>query len=306
MFVAYVDKGDIVPLSWRRERPTEDATAILALGLSSAVCSRVISFYTKSRLSDRAARAEVLDCRDFRLQNSVGKAPTPRLAASVVARCVTRTGCYTVWNPRSLGVETVALPLPLKTKRNMIATGVLVLAGTAFWEAQFQIVRRICSGLPTKTEKERAFVKCLPSYVVSYAHAFFLTWAGVRIVLALQFASDLNHQGYLYATNVEPEFVKFVERTTLVFFTCTCSLSQIQAHCSQPLRDCLSVLLVTTVTTTYITSALFVIPGDSTPIHLTSRNTDTFLLQSQTSCTTRTTWCWSSPTWVGGTWPCTT
>jgi hypothetical protein len=51
-----VDKGDIVPLSWRRERPTEDATAILALGLSSPVCSRVISFYTKSRLSARAAR----------------------------------------------------------------------------------------------------------------------------------------------------------------------------------------------------------------------------------------------------------
>jgi hypothetical protein len=63
----------------------------------------------------------------------------------------------------------------------MIAVGLKILGGTIFWEAQFQIVRWICSGLPTKTDKERSFKKCVPSYVVSYVHAFFLSWAGFRI-----------------------------------------------------------------------------------------------------------------------------
>ena len=101
----------------------------------------------------------------------------------------------------------------------MIATGVKVLAGTLFWELQFQIVRAIFGGLPSKTEKERAFKKCAPSYIVSYVHAFFLAWAGWRIVYKLEFNADLNHQGYLYASDGDPNFIHFVELTTLVFFT---------------------------------------------------------------------------------------
>jgi hypothetical protein len=100
----------------------------------------------------------------------------------------------------------------------MIATGVKVLLGTCFWEAQFQIVRAIFRGLPSKTEKERAFKRCAPSYIVSYVHAFFLAWAGWRIVLKMERA-DLNTQAYLYVTDADPDFVRFVELVTMVFFT---------------------------------------------------------------------------------------
>ena len=101
----------------------------------------------------------------------------------------------------------------------LVATGVKVLIGTLFWEFQFQIVRAIFSGLPSKTEKERAFKKCAPSYIVSYVHAFFLAWAGWRIVLRLERA-DLAAQAFLYdSAQTDPDFVFFVELTTLVFFT---------------------------------------------------------------------------------------
>ena len=99
----------------------------------------------------------------------------------------------------------------------MIAVGLKILVGTIFWEAQFQIVRWICSGLPGKTEKERSFKKCVPSYVVSYVHAFFLSWAGWRIVVNLESAS-LAEQAWLYA-NDDTRLVGFVEMTTMVFFT---------------------------------------------------------------------------------------
>lgn len=99
----------------------------------------------------------------------------------------------------------------------MIALGLKILVGTIFWEAQFQIVRWICSGLPSKTEKERSFKKCVPSYVVSYVHAFFLTWAGWRIVFHLE-PAELADQAWLYS-NEDTRFVGFVEMTTMVFFT---------------------------------------------------------------------------------------
>lgn len=99
----------------------------------------------------------------------------------------------------------------------MIAVGLKILVGTLFWEAQFQIVRWIFSGLPSKTDKERSFKKCVPSYVVSYVHAFFLSWAGWRIVLTLE-PAGLAEQAWLYA-NADTQFVGFVELTTMVFFT---------------------------------------------------------------------------------------
>lgn len=99
----------------------------------------------------------------------------------------------------------------------MIAVGLKVLGGTLFWEAQFQIVKWIFMGMPSKTEKERAFKKCAPSYIVSYVHAFFLTWAGWRIVWHLE-GADIARQGWLYA-NEDASFVGFVEMSTMVFFT---------------------------------------------------------------------------------------
>ena len=105
------------------------------------------------------------------------------------------------------------------TAAMLVATGVKVLIGTLFWEFQFQIVRAIFSGLPSKTEKERAFKRCAPSYIVSYVHAFFLTWAGWRIVTRLERA-DLAARAFLYdSAQTDPDFVFFVELTTLVFFT---------------------------------------------------------------------------------------
>jgi len=92
-----------------------------------------------------------------------------------------------------------------------------VVAGWLFWEAQFQIARWILSGLPCKTDKERAFKKCAPSYIVSYVHAFFLAWAGWRIVFTLE-PAERAEQAWLYA-NPDTHFVGFVEMTTLVFFT---------------------------------------------------------------------------------------
>ena len=101
----------------------------------------------------------------------------------------------------------------------VIAVGVKVLVGTAFWEAQFQLVRWIFRALPSKTEKERAFKRCAPSYIVSYVHAFFLTWAGWCIVARLERAPPAE-RAWLYAGGAnDPEFVAFVETTTLVFFT---------------------------------------------------------------------------------------
>ena len=101
----------------------------------------------------------------------------------------------------------------------VIAVGVKVLVGTAFWEAQFQLVRWIFRALPSKTEKERAFKRCAPSYIVSYVHAFFLTWAGWCIVARLERAPPAE-RAWLYAGGAnDPDFVAFVETTTLVFFT---------------------------------------------------------------------------------------
>ena len=86
--------------------------------------------------------------------------------------------------------------------------GLKVLGGTLFWEAQFQIVKWIFSGMPSKTEKERAFKKCAPSYIVSYVHAFFLTWAGWRIVWHLE-GADVARQGWLSPTRTPPSWVSW-------------------------------------------------------------------------------------------------
>ena len=74
----------------------------------------------------------------------------------------------------------------------MIAVGLKVLAGTLFWEAQFQVFQWLFSAMPAKTPHERLFKKCAPSYIVSYVHAFFLAWAGWRIVLTLEGALDVE------------------------------------------------------------------------------------------------------------------
>jgi hypothetical protein len=58
----------------------------------------------------------------------------------------------------------------------MIAVGIKILVGWLFWEACFQIVRFLLAAMPSKTEKEKTFKKCAPSYIVSYVHAFFLSW----------------------------------------------------------------------------------------------------------------------------------
>jgi len=99
----------------------------------------------------------------------------------------------------------------------MIAVGLKVLAGTLFWEAQFQVFQWLFSAMPAKTPHERLFKKCAPSYIVSYVHAFFLAWAGWRIVLTLE-GADIADRAWLYASG-DVRFVGFVELATMAFFT---------------------------------------------------------------------------------------
>ena len=100
----------------------------------------------------------------------------------------------------------------------MIAAGLKILLLTAIWEAQFQAAKWLFSRMRsnTETEKERAFRRCAPSYIVSYVHAFYLTYAGWKIVFELE-GGGLRRQAWLYA-NENADFVNFVEISTLVFF----------------------------------------------------------------------------------------
>ena len=100
----------------------------------------------------------------------------------------------------------------------MIAAGLKILLLTAIWEAQFQAAKWLFSRMRsnTETEKERAFRRCAPSYIVSYVHAFYLTYSGWKIVFELE-GGGLRRQAWLYA-NENADFVNFVEISTLVFF----------------------------------------------------------------------------------------
>ena len=93
-----------------------------------------------------------------------------------------------------------------------------VCAGVACWEGQFQISRwLIARKLPETSEKERTYKHAVSSYVVSFVHAFFLTWAGWSIVFRLKDAS-MPERLSLYA-NKDEGFVGFVEVVTIAFFS---------------------------------------------------------------------------------------
>ena len=93
-----------------------------------------------------------------------------------------------------------------------------VCAGVACWEGQFQISRwLIARKLPETSEKERSYKHAVSSYVVSFVHAFFLTWAGWSIVFRLKDAS-MPERLSLYA-NKDEGFVGFVEVVTIAFFS---------------------------------------------------------------------------------------
>ena len=65
-----------------------------------------------------------------------------------------------------------------------------MLAGVLVWEGQFQISKFYLRNLPENDEKERTYKRAAASYVVSFVHAFFLSWAGWRIVYHLHGASE--------------------------------------------------------------------------------------------------------------------
>ena len=93
-----------------------------------------------------------------------------------------------------------------------------VALGVLFWEGQFQISKQcFAKRLPETSEKERTYKRAVSSYIVSFVHAFFLTWAGWRIVFKLRLGSVAERLS-LYA-NADASFVGFVEVVTIAFFS---------------------------------------------------------------------------------------
>ena len=93
-----------------------------------------------------------------------------------------------------------------------------VALGVLFWEGQFQISKQyFAKRLPETSEKERTYKRAVSSYIVSFVHAFFLTWAGWRIVFTLRRGS-VTERLSLYA-NADASFVGFVEVVTIAFFS---------------------------------------------------------------------------------------
>lgn len=97
------------------------------------------------------------------------------------------------------------------------SSGLKMLAGVLVWEGQFQISKFYLRNLPENDEKERTYKRAAASYVVSFVHAFFLSWAGWRIVYHLHGASERERLA-LYG-NTDASFVGFVEIVTIAFFS---------------------------------------------------------------------------------------
>jgi hypothetical protein len=95
-----------------------------------------------------------------------------------------------------------------------------MVAGVVAWEGAFQISKFFLRHLPERDDKERTYKRAAASYIVSFIHAFFLTWAGWTIVRELEFggASASAERLSLYA-NDDASFVGFVEIVTIAFFS---------------------------------------------------------------------------------------
>jgi hypothetical protein len=92
-----------------------------------------------------------------------------------------------------------------------------MFAGVALWEGQFQISKFYLRDLPENDEKARTYKRAAASYMVSFVHAFFLSWAGWRIVYHLH-AGTVRERLALYG-NEDASFIGFVEIVTIAFFS---------------------------------------------------------------------------------------
>merc|ERR1712216_523003 len=114
--------------------------------------------------------------------------------------------------------KTARARTPMSNHPSVAWRAARVALGVLFWEGQFQISKQcFAKRLPETSEKERTYKRAVSSYIVSFVHAFFLTWAGWRIVFKLRLGSVAERLS-LYA-NADASFVGFVEVVTIAFFS---------------------------------------------------------------------------------------